>query len=410
LSVRKRTWKTAKGEVKEAWVVWYADQYGRPHIKTFPRKKDADAYHAKVRIDIREGRHTPDSESVTIAEAGRHWIKTAEGNNLERTTIEHYAWLLNAHIVPYLGAVKLSRLTAPMVREFRNRLLDGTPAPGQTVGTPRSSSLATRVIRVLSMLLTDAMDGGLVAQNVVRSLSRKKKRSKVEQRRKLRVGEDIPAPAEVRAIVNTLQGRWRPIILAALFTGLRASELRGLRWDNVDLEKGELHVRQRADRYKTFAAPKSEAGERTVPLMPVVLTDLRKWKLACPKGQLSLVFPTGAGQVEHLSNIVSRGWVPAQIAAGVCTIEKDADGKVVVDAKGQPVRKAKYPGLHATRHFFASWCINRRADGGLELPGKVVQERLGHSTIAMTMDTYGHLFPRGDDREELAAAERILLG
>ena len=50
-----------------------------------------------------------------------------------------------------------------------------------------------------------------------------------------------------------------------------------------------------------------------------------------------------------------------------------------------------------------------RVDGGLELPPKVVQERLGHSTIAMTLDVYGHLFPRHDDSEELAAAERALL-
>jgi integrase len=83
-----------------------------------------------------------------------------------------------------------------------------------------------------------------------------------------------------------------------------------------------------------------------------------------------------------------------QIAAGV------------VDAHG----RAKYPGLHALRHFYASWCINRRADGGLELPLKVVQARLGHATIAMTADRYGHLFPRGDDRAELAAAERAFLG
>ena len=65
------------------------------------------------------------------------------------------------------------------------------------------------------------------------------------------------------------------------------------------------------------------------------------------------------------------------------------------------------PGLHALRHFYASWCINRKVDGGLELPAKVVQERLGHSSITMTLDTYGHLFPRGDDADELAAAEQI---
>lgn len=71
--------------------------------------------------------------------------------------------------------------------------------------------------------------------------------------------------------------------------------------------------------------------------------------------------------------------------------------------------KAKYTGLHALRHFYASWCINRPADGGLGLPPKIVQERLGHSSITMTYDRYGPLFPRGDDAKELDAAERALL-
>jgi integrase len=66
-------------------------------------------------------------------------------------------------------------------------------------------------------------------------------------------------------------------------------------------------------------------------------------------------------------------------------------------------------GLHSLRHFYASWCINRRQDGGLELPPKMVQERLGHSSITMTMDVYGHLFPRTDDHDEMAAAEARLL-
>jgi integrase len=85
-------------------------------------------------------------------------------------------------------------------------------------------------------------------------------------------------------------------------------------------------------------------------------------------------------------------------------------GKVVRDDAGEPIRLPKYSGLHALRHFFASWCINRKTDGGLELPAKVVQDRLGHSTIVMTLDRYGHLFPPGDDTAGLAAAERILLG
>jgi integrase len=189
-------------------------------------------------------------------------------------------------------------------------------------------------------------------------------------------------------------GRFRALLLTAIFTGLRASELRGLRWQDVDLKRGELHVRQRADRYGAIGRPKSEAGERTVPLPPMVIAALREHRLASPNGELGLAFPNVRGGVEHRNSIVKCGFHPAQIAAGV------------VDQHGG----AKYKGLHSLRHFYASWCINRRADGGLELPLKVVQARLGHASIQMTADVYGHLFPRGDDGAELAAAEKAFLG
>src|SRR5262249_49484637 len=123
-----------------------------------------------------------------------------------------------------------------------------------------------------------------------------------------------------------------------------------------------------------------------------------------------LVFANGSGHVESLANIINRGLIPAQIAAGVLVQKLDKAGAPVVDGAGMPVMTAKYTGMHALRHFYASWGINRPTDGGLGLPPKVVQERLGHSSITITMDVYGHLFPRGDDAEELAAAERALLG
>lgn len=112
----------------------------------------------------------------------------------------------------------------------------------------------------------------------------------------------------------------------------------------------------------------------------------------CPRGELGLVFPNTTGALWDHSDIVGRH-LGQRCAAGV------------VDAKGE----AKYTGLHAVRHFYASWCINRKADGGLELPMKVVQERVGHSSITMTSDVYGHLFPRLDDGAELAEAEKSLL-
>jgi integrase len=78
MSVRKRTWVTAKGETKEAWVVDYVDQAAKRHLRTFDKKKAADAFHVTVRSEVREGVHTADSDSITVAEAGRLWLNSAE--------------------------------------------------------------------------------------------------------------------------------------------------------------------------------------------------------------------------------------------------------------------------------------------------------------------------------------------
>src|SRR5215470_3790683 len=145
MSVRKRTWTNAKGERKEAWVVDYVDQNNKRHIKTFKKKKAADAEHAKVTVDVHRGTHTPDSESITVAEAGRNWIKTGEANDLERSTLDEYQRHLDMHINPYLGNVKLSKLTVPMVKEFRTKLRDGIPAPAQGAGERRSAAMVKKV-------------------------------------------------------------------------------------------------------------------------------------------------------------------------------------------------------------------------------------------------------------------------
>ncbi|HEY7302423.1 MAG TPA: site-specific integrase [Xanthobacteraceae bacterium] len=410
MSVRKRKWVTSKGEQREAFIADFVDQKGERHIRTFDRKKDADAYAASVRVDVKAGLHT--SGKATVADAGARWVTDAE-DRLEASTVESYRQHLKDHIGPFIGGTKLSELTVPGVRAFMDMLRK----------EGRSTAMIKRVVGDLGAILADAQERGLVAQNVVRSLSRnRKKHRQVEERHKanLKVGVDIPTPAEIKAIAAQLRGRWRPLILTAIFTGLRASELRGLKWPDVDLKKNELHVRQRADRYGTIGSPKTKSGQRTVPLPPMLANALREWKLQCPKTELGLVFPTGererrdgsviGGTIEHHTNIVQRGLMPAQIIAGVTVPVLDQNGKPVLDEKGNPAVTAKYTGLHALRHFYASWCINRPQDGGLGLPAKVVQYRLGHSSITVTMDTYGHLFPRGDDGAEMAAAERSLIG
>jgi integrase len=382
MSVRKRKWRTGAGEEREAWIVDYFDQAGDRHIETFERKKDADARQAEVTVDIKSGVHVAPSKSVTVKEAGESWIRTGEAHGLERSTIQQYRGHLDLHIGPLVGPLKLSDLNAPTVRKFEDTL--------RAKGT--SPAMVRKIIGSLGSILADAEEQGLSARNAVRDLRRNRRRGKERnaekrQKGKLRIGVDIPAPNEIKVLIANAQGRWRPILITAIFTGLRASELRGLRWADVDFKANELHVRQRADRFNVIGKPKSAAGERTVPFGKFVANTLKAWKLQCPKGDLDLAFPNTVGRIEGIANIVNRGFKPAQVAAGV------------VDANG----KAKYTGIHVLRHFYASWCIDRG------LPPKVIQERLGHSSITMTYDRYGHLFPRGDDTQEIDAAENALL-
>jgi integrase len=382
VSVRKRRWEVKKdgqptGETKEAYVVDYVDQHGKRHIETFRLKKDADARHDQVRNDVRAGVHT--TSTRTVGEAAADWIRFVDGEGRERATLDQYKGHVALHIAPRLGSQKLSNLTTPSINRFRDDLLANL-----------SRATARKVLVSLKSILSDAQRRGHLSQNV--ALPVKISEAKRDQGR-LKVGVDIPTPDEIRRILHSAPERWRPVLLTATFTGLRASELRGLRWQDVNFERGELHVHQRADRYLSIGRPKSSAGERVVPLGPIVVNTLREWKLRCAKNELDLVFPSPRGTIQRLEGIVRRGLIPAQVKAGV------------VDGNGQ----AKYTGLHALRHFYASWCINRKVDGGLELPAKMVQARLGHSSIVITLDRYGHLFPSGDDGAELAAAERALL-
>lgn len=397
MSVRKRTWTTGKGVAKAAWVVDYVDTKGKRRLKSFKLKKDADQFEATARVEVREGVHVADRDTVTVTKAGALWIASGEAAGLERSTINQRKRHLKFHIEPLIGEALLSKITVPTVRDFEDRL--------RSEG--RSPAMIKKAVGSLGSILADAIERGLATRNPVRDIRGRRKGDRQQERRqkrRLKVGGDIPSREEVRALVGALSGRWRPLLLTAVFAGLRSSELRGLRWKDVDIEGRSISVHQRADEFGEIGRPKSEAGERTIPIPPMMVNALREWKLACPKGDLGLVFPNGAGNVESHANVVNRGLIPAMIEAGVTvdTGKRDADG--------EPILAAKYSGLHALRHFYASWLINRTQDGGLGLPLKVVQERMGHSSITMTADTYGHLFPRTDDADELAAAESLLLG
>jgi integrase len=392
-SIRKRTWRSG-GETKVAWVADYFDQSRRRHIKTFRSKKDADAWLVTARSEVTQGIHTPESSSVTVAEAAALWVQTGELEKLERSTLRQYRNHVRLHIDPILGGVRLARLSTPMVEAYRDALL-----------MKCSRVMARKVLASLKSIISEAQRRGLIARNPAQPV---KVDANKRGKRKLTAGRDFPLKEEVQTILSAAEGRWRPLFITAVFTGMRSSELRGLTWEDVDFDRKVIHVRQRADHWGEIGAPKSEAGDREIPMSPMVLNALKEWRFACPRqkssngegeGKLWLVFPNGAGKVENHANIANRGFYALQLAAGI--VEPDPVGR---DKDGNPVMKPKY-GVHALRHFFASWAIEQR------FTPKRIQTLLGHSSIQMTFDVYGHLFPSlEDDHAKFAAGELALIG
>jgi integrase len=363
-SIRKRTWNSG-GETKTAWVVDYFDQDGKRRLKTFARRADAKEWSVTTLHDVKQRKHVPESTAPMLAAAAEAWIRRGAAEGRERSTLDQRRQHVTFHILPLLGAeTKLSRLD---LDGFRDELL-----------RTRSRALAKKVMTSLKAILKQAKLAHLAADV-------EKIETGGRHKRPLEVGRDIPPAGEVRALLNTATGYPRALLAVAVFCGLRASELRALTWADVDLDKRQLTVRQRADKWSAVGPPKSGTSYRQIPLAPFALNTLKEWRLARPGD--GLVFGNGRGNVESLANIWNRHLAPLQVAAAIVG----------------PDGKAKY-GLHAFRHFFASWLIDQG------FGPKRVQALMGHSGIQITLDTYTHLWPQEDDHERFAAGELALVG
>ena len=195
----------------------------------------------------------------------------------------------------------------------------------------------------------------------------------------------IPSKADLRAILADQESPlWvQTFIATAIYTGMRASELRGLDWRFVDREHGVIRVRQRADFAGTIGKPKSKAGTRDILMTPALKKLFAELYIAQGRPVDGLLFATAGGKPHTHGNIRKRFWLPLQERLGL---------------------DARY-GLHSLRHAAASLFIEQG------WTAKKVQVTMGHSSIQVTFDVYGKLFPdsAGDDAA-MAKLEASLQG
>ena len=392
-SVRKRILPSGK----VCWLVCYNDQAGHRRAWQFELKASAVLFETKVRADVISGTHIADRASISIREAGELWLKRAERENLERGTIRQYEQHLRCQILPLIGEITLSRLTAPTVEQFRDDLLEKC-----------SRALTRAVLTSLKGILKEARRRGLIGHDPASGVSVKV--SKNENRRR-----EIPTKDQIRAILHranswpytkvqrTRSGEskivgisWRAFIVTAVFTGMRCSELRGLTWDRVDWQEGLIQVRQRADFQNTMGPTKTYAGDRDIPMAPLVMNTLKSWQLICPNWPRNLVFPTENGTIHSNGNIHRYCWGPLLHKLGIVK----PDG---LDNNGSPRLRPALT-FHSLRHAAASLFIEQG------WTAKKVQVVMGHSNIAVTFNTYGHLWKdTKSDLDDMAQLEARLL-
>ena len=189
------------------------------------------------------------------------------------------------------------------------------------------------------------------------------------------IDSNILAPDEIVMLLNaadpsrrsktgkTITNNYRLLIKTAIFTGMRSGEIRGLQWGDIDWNSQQVHVR-RSWKEGQYHEPKTKASIRRIEIPDFLISELRHWKLACPKGCDDLVFPNLAGNPMSNTNLLQRGFYPALRRAGL--------------------RKIRF---HDLRHTFASLLIANGEDIVR------VSRLLGHSSPTVTLDVYAHVLP-----------------
>ncbi len=322
-----------------------------------------------VQADKKAGTYVEPSKQ-TVGEYLTAWLAAAQG--IRPSTITTYGVAIRRHIIPRIGAVPLQQLTRVRVKALYRELSVGARVHGRG---ELSEKTIHNVHVALRRALADAVEDGLLRNNPAdRAHAMPKDRPEMA----------IWTVEELRRFLDASAGHpmaalWR----LAANTGMRRGEVLGLRWKDVDLDGRRLSVRQqlvRAGERVAFGAPKTKAGRRVIALDAGTVAALRERRAAWSADKLhfgkafkdhDLVFCRPDGH-PHDPDVVTHQFDRATVRAGVPRIR-----------------------LHDLRHTHASLLLQARVHP------KVVQERLGHSSITITLDTYSHLIP--DMQDEAAA-------
>ena len=368
---------------------WRAEVYskrdGRKLRKTFPTQAAAKAWRADKLAAANRGKLRAPT-SMTVRQAAEEFmagaregsIPTASGARYKPATLRGYRVGLDKRLLPELGDRRLSDVERRDVQELANRL----------TSEGLSASTVQNTLDPLRVIYRRAIRDEEVTTDPTEHL---------ELRRPNGGRERVAKPIEAAELIAALPDDERALWTAAFYAGLRRGELRALRWADVDLPARVIRVSRGWDAIEGEQDVKSAAGKRRVPILDPLADALTAHQALTGRSGEALVFGRTATdpfnpETVRRNSLAAWGWreVP----------NPESEGPKVIHVKEQDDALEPIT-LHEARHTCASLLIAAGVNA------KALSVIMGHSTIAMTFDTYGHMMPGGLD--EAAAAVNAYL-
>jgi integrase len=349
-------WKAPPMAIKKLpngrWEASYRDPTGRERVKHHRTRADADRWLAGIKSQLNTGDFIdPRRGRRQFADWADDWLSTTA--HVRPKTRAHYESILRIHVLPTLAEQPIGAITPAVVRRF----IAERTASGAAPGTVRS------VRKVLRLVLATAVADGALRANPCDGV-----RVPASPRAEMA----FLTAEQIEALATTIDERYSTLIRLAAYTGLRAGEICALRVGRVDLDIGRITVAESVTDVPVlglhFSEPKTYE-RRSVTLPPFLADELAKHLTGRPDDPTALVFTSPEGATLNHKNFYRRHYKPGVVAAGL-----------------PPETR-----FHDLRHTCAALCI------ALGAHPKAIQERLGHSSITVTLDRYGHLFPKLDE-------------
>jgi len=326
-------------------------------------KKEAEALLARMLTELEDGVYI-DAKKTSVSDYLDKWIVSIKGS-VSSTTYERYKQLCDKHLKPTIGNIALNKLQAIRISELYSVAMESGRIDGKG-GLSKQTVL--HMHRVLKRALSQAVKWGLLSRNPCDAVDNIPKPSKKERL--------TFTTEETLSLLEQLNGNplYLPVLIAVT-TGMRRGEILGLRWKDIDLDKKRLYIRQivieTRENGLEVKQPKTDASSRTIALPQIAIEAIKKYRVE--QAELCLQLGKGLTPESMLFNEYSGLNVPNRITVNFRSFIKSHGFKHVT--------------FHDLRHTHATHLLEQN------IHPKIVSERLGHSTIALTMNTYSHVMP-----------------